>query len=109
MTRSLTLTRAITSTLAEILPTRHLITADGEAIGHVRWLQLLPHHDPEIIWVRNDKWSLACTEELANCGYQMWQTEWIGAWHRFGRVDEPAKYTFLFRGDYGWNRRQVSA
>lgn len=38
---------------------------------------------PDVVFIRNDKWCLAATNEFAQVAYELWKDEWIG-FYRYG-------------------------
>lgn len=91
--------------LSEIAPTRFLMSSNGEAISYHQWVARVPHPAPDVIWCRKDDWQLAATPGLEDAAYQIWLTDWIGAWHRVSKMGESATYEYRERGTAGWNSR----
>ncbi len=58
-------------------PSRVVINSDGEATSSIRAREAL-RVEPDIIFIRDDGWSLAAPRSFEAVAYNMWKGEWIG-------------------------------
>ena len=76
--------------IARSTPNRVLINAEGEAISMKRALQ--QNIVADLIFVRNDGWSLGCPGRLEQAAYDLWKDEWILIYHVPSGACLPASF-----------------
>jgi hypothetical protein len=59
----------------DMKPTRIVINRFGEAVGPKR-----TDIEPDIIFIRNDGWSLGAPKELARVAFDTWSESWTHVW-----------------------------
>ena len=72
--------RAPSDVVAEIMkhgPRRVMINAAGEALSSERARNIYGT-TPDIIFIRDDEWSLGAPFEFEGIAYKMWQDMWVG-------------------------------
>ena len=57
-------------------PRRVIINRDGEAVSPER-ARRLQDRSPDVIFIRNDGWTLGAIKELADKAEALWPDEWI--------------------------------
>lgn len=62
------------------MPSRVMYTSEGDATTFERAMN--DHHTiPEVIFLRNDGWSLGAPKHLERYAFRMWESDWVGfAW-----------------------------
>ncbi len=76
-------------------PTRVVINAEGEAVPPQRARYILQTRGRapfDIVFVRDDGWSLGALEEFKEVAYNMWPKEWVG---HVSRVEKNSVSTWV--------------
>ena len=82
----------------DMRPTRVVVDRDGFGVTPARAAREY-RITPEVIFVRNDGWSLGAPKELENVARELWRGKWIERWQR--RDDDTWERTWPLPGDRG--------
>lgn len=67
-------------------PRRVVINQEGNAVPPVRCPE---HLRPQVVFVRNDGWTLGATRRLALTAWRLWSAEWVKIVFLPGGQEEP--------------------
>lgn len=58
-------------------PARVMINAEGEAVASARAREQFGV-DPDVIFIRDDGWSLGAPKQFETVAFKLWEGSWIG-------------------------------